>query len=130
MRSLQRCQQQLPAELSKTRVSHTLTNALAVLFFLSTALKGVAVIAGKSFASQGPLQKAVQPIVAQYVMPLIQNIFGSSVTAGFTVKLEHILLAAILAVLIGIWRTNAQQVEVLKSLKKREAKEDKSAKHD
>jgi hypothetical protein len=95
-----------------------------VLLLLSYTFKGVNIAASKSFAGQGPVQKAVQPYIAQYVKPAVENLFGSNLSSGgFSVRLEHLLLCAILIVLLGIWRSIAIQTEAVKaSAKKRSEK--------
>jgi hypothetical protein len=95
-----------------------------VLLLLSYTFKGITIAASKTFAGQGPLQKAVQPYIAQYVKPAVESLFGSTLaTGGFAVRLEHLLLAAILIVLLGIWRSIAIQTEAIKaSAKKRSEK--------
>lgn len=100
------------------------------LFLLNTVLKGIVIIAGAKFASQGPVQKAVQPIVAQYVKPAVDALFGTSLAAGFAVKIDTLLLASILVVLVGLWRTAHQQTEIAAKASKKAVKEEKAAKHD
>ena len=93
-----------------------------VLGLLNAALKGVGVIAAAKFASQGPVQKAIQPIVAQYVKPAVDAVFGTSLAAGFAVKIDTVLLAAILVVLVGLWRTAHRSTEIaVKATKKEKA---------
>lgn len=96
------------------------------LFTFNNALKFIGTAASKSFASGGGIQKTIQPYAAA-IKPVVDNIFGG---AAFQVKLEHILLAAIVIVLIGIWRSihiNGQHLAEIAGAKKEEAKTKKGA---
>jgi hypothetical protein len=95
----------------------------AVLFFLNLVLKQVGVVAASKFAQQGDVQKAIQPVVARYVKPLFDHIFGASATSsGLSFKLEHLILMGILMAVIGLWRSVHIQTEVLKAAAAKEKK--------
>jgi hypothetical protein len=82
------------------------------LLCLNLGLRAVAVLSSASFAKQGALQKSVQAVVSRYVRPAVVNAFGTD--AWVPVKLEHILLAALLVVAVGAWRTSWVQAELMR----------------
>jgi len=96
------------------------------LFTFNNALKFIGSAASKSFAAGGGIQKTIQPYAAA-IKPVVDNIFGGS---SFQVKLEHILLAAIVIVLIGIWRSvhiNGQHLAEIAAAGKKEEPKKKGA---
>jgi hypothetical protein len=56
-----------------------------------------------SFAKQSDMHRTVQQAVVKYIKPALSNILGTD--APWALKLEHLLLGAILVVLLGMWRT-------------------------
>lgn len=79
----------------------------AALFLFNQFFRVFAMLSANEFAKTGgAVGKAIQPYLKQ-AKPVIEQLFGSKVWDGFKVDLTHIILAAILIVLIGIWRSTS-----------------------
>lgn len=73
------------------------------LWVLNLGLMAVGKAGAASFAKQSDMHRTVQQAVVKYVKPALNNILGTD--APWALKLEHLLLGAILVVLLGMWRT-------------------------
>jgi len=102
--------------------------ALSV-FSLNNLLRLIGTFSAKAFAKQGAWQKQVQTAL-EYVKPVVDNLFGASATTGgFKVELTHLLLAAVLIALVGIWRTLHINGQLAKAALKTEGEDGKEHKH-
>lgn len=96
----------------------TLVGAMA-LMVLRNSLVLLLSYAPKAMALRSTLGRYLQP-VAELAKPVVETMFGS---ATLTVKLEHVLLVALLIVLVGMWRTTYTNGQLLRRLAERDASE-------
>ncbi len=93
-------------------------SAALTLFVVNMGLRGFDAALSAAFAKAGATQKAVHD-AAKLAKPILQNVLGT--TAPWAVKLEHLLLMAILVALVGMWRTSFAQAELMRREARRSA---------
>jgi len=85
-----------------------LGGGMAVLWVLVTALKALAAASSFAWAAgRGELGRAVQPVAAAAKRALETGLLGGPISA-LKVGLTEVLLAALLVVAVGAWRTAAR----------------------
>lgn len=87
----------------------------ASLMVVNQSLRLFDAATAASFAKTSSYHASARDFAVR-LRPVLENLLGTS--KPFTVKLEHVLLAAILVALVGMWRTQYAQAE----LARREAK--------
>jgi len=86
------------------------------LLLVNSGLRGFDYLLSAGFAKAGATQKSVHDF-AKLAKPLLQNLLGTA--TPFSVKLEHLLLMAILVTLVGMWRSSYAQAELMRREAKR-----------
>lgn len=85
-----------------------LGGGMAVLWVLVTTLKALAAASSFAWAAgRGELGRAVQPVAAAAKRALETGLLGGPISA-LKVGLAELLLAALLVVAVGFWRTAAR----------------------
>jgi len=103
-------------EAALVAVAFTLMGAV-VMLSVRNMLTLLLSYAPKVMAARSSVGKYLQP-VAEVVKPVVESVFGG---ATLTIKLEHVLLTALLVVLVGMWRTSYVNSQLLRRLVERDA---------
>lgn len=86
------------------------------LMVVNQGLRGLEYVSTSAFGKQSSYHASARDFAVR-LKPILENLFGTS--KGFTVKLEHLLLAGILVALVGMWRTQYAQAELARKEAKR-----------
>ena len=87
----------------------------AALFLFNNLLRMAADFGSKAFAKQGAWQAAVQPAFAA-ARPVLAALFGGATGGGgLKVDLAALLLAALLIVAVGLWRSVLVATQLLRA---------------